>query len=176
MKNFKKTIPLLILLFVFIFNSCNTEQDEIIEREENRVSFSNFNLSELEEFETAIYESDLVNLGVSLENSIADRDIEKLALVENSISAVRSDLIDNFGEENINSYLLTLAENETDGEHDGSPCTRNEDGSIYLGACSFWEKVSFFLSLECVGLSTDTTEEIEEKFNCYQTNICGICS
>lgn len=56
------------------------------------------------------------------------------------------------------------------GEHDGDPCTRNEDGTTYWDTCSFWEELRvYWASRGC------DQENITELYDCVQSKICKHC-
>lgn len=103
---------------------------------------------------------------------------------------ILKDLNKKFTEAKVNAYLELLSsgsENSvTDsyilgkyGTHDGSPCTLNQDGSVYWGACSTWEAINAYIGIlaNCGWVSVPSTslEEIRNFVRCEQSQICKHC-
>lgn len=111
-------------------------------------------------------------------SSIDKRDFKDLNIYAVKIDSSINKLKIKYGEENLSNFItkLNVEEKIILGEHDLSPCTKNLDGTIYTGACSLWGKIKFYLSLECSGLPKDNAKQIEALFDCYQKDICSICS
>lgn len=179
----KKVFMFLALLVGFV--SCNSEvesmQNGTVGNEElvNKQTVYGDTLDPIIfEFEADVLESNLQIEMTNWETTLDNRDFEGLTTYQNSINVIFNGLYEKYGHAEVIGYIEILDSIEVKGEHDGSPCTRNENGTIYLGACSFWGKVKFYLSFKCSGLGeiAETEEQINEYFDCLQGNICDICS
>lgn len=130
------------------------------------------------EFEAEVLDSNLQTEMTNWKIALDERDFVRSVTHENSIKVLFDGFNDKYGQVEVIGYIEILKDLEVKGEHDGSPCTRNLNGTIYTGACSFWEKVLLALSFKCSGLGqiAETEEQINEYFDCLQGNICDTCS
>lgn len=181
-KTKKNVIALLSSLFILIsiMISCNND----LESKENSSKTINEQMFLREvtnpnvlEFETDVKNSNLEKEMKDWKTAADEKDFAKLVEQKDLINGIFNTLYSKYGEEKVKEYVQILIneENKALGTHDGSACTRNLDGTIYTGACSFWENVQFFFSLACSGMPTGNSSQINAYYNCLQADICKIC-
>lgn len=153
------------------------------------LSYGQINQQELDSFKKDELTLQLkVNFYSFLNNLINEDPIA----VKSSISegnTIIENLNAKFGKERVVAYLEALDNSESSaptdpeinkifGTHDGSPCTLNQDGTTYWGACSFWEGVSAYAAIlaNCgyVDFSSTQSEWINYA-KCNQRQICNHC-
>lgn len=180
LKNKQNVIVVLSCLFILsiLIISCNNETEESVSKSSNEQMLQREVADPtILAFEAEVKESNLEQEMKDWKIAVDNKDFTKLAEHKNSIENIFDNLYTKYGKDNVIEYveILKNEENKALGTHDGSACTRNLDGTIYTGACSFWENVQFFFSLACSGMPTNTEAQINSYFNCLQKDICKIC-
>ena len=104
--------------------------------------------------------------------------------VINSLDAIvinSHELVNTYGQEEVDSYLSELAINNGEskffGTHDNNKCTRNLNGTTYWDQCSFWEEVSVVITsaIICQSPSSSSSQDMNDYYNCVQDRICKTC-
>ena len=176
MYNKLKTLFLLGALSLTI--SCNNETDETTQSKETLEIVSKKILDDsIKDFEVDAKASNLDPEIKNWKEAVDKQDFVSAEKHQSAIDKTLNELYDKYKKEKVEEYIQILHEIEMEGlgTHDGDPCTRNRNGTIYLGACSFWQKVSLFMSFRCSGLPRDTPAQIESYHDCLQSNICNTC-
>jgi len=176
MYNKLKTLFLLGALSLTI--SCNNETDETTQSKETLEIVSKKILDDsIKDFEV---DAKAGNLDLEIKNwkvAVDKHDFVNADKHQSAIDKTLNELYEKYKKEKVEEYIQILHEIEMEGlgTHDGDPCTRNRDTSIYLGACSFWQKVTYFMDFSCSGMPKETNSQIESYLNCLQSIACRIC-
>lgn len=165
-----------ILLFVFsilLFYSCNLDDESNYSKNQitDRISQDEITTSLLVDYDNYLI-------------ALKEKDVKKIVQLSNAGKTKLNRLHQKYGTKEFASSIELLIKNETnsfnhkllEGDHDGSSCTRNLDGTTYWGNCSFWQGVSayFDILLHC-GTPGDTEDSIEFYYQCNQDKICNHC-
>lgn len=166
------------LTLTFALLSCNNETEGIPASKDNfGIASRGISLDEVKVFEADVKEGSLYSEMKSWKTALDKLDFSNVEKHQKSIDKTLNDLYDKYKKENVEEYVQILHEIEVEelGTHDGNPCTRNRNGTVYLGACTFWQKVSYFMNFSCSGLPKETNREIEAYMNCLQSIACRTC-
>lgn len=176
-QNTTLTLSFLLIFSLTIF-SCDSEKEQITKLKDD---FSNARKGMSYDV-IATFEKDVMasNFDLEIKNWKVALDKQNFVEVERhqeSIDKTLKTFYENYKEENVEEYVKILHEIEVRalGTHDGNPCTRNKDSTIYLDACTFWGKVRFYMNFSCSGLPKDKPSQQEVYLNCLQSTICEIC-
>lgn len=169
-------------LFLFLssvmFLSCDDENGQINQLKDDFSVLGKRMSSDI----VVAFEKDVKNSNIDLEiknweKALNKQDFDKVETYQNSIVGILNSFYEKYKKESVEDYVKLLHEIEAKvlGTHDKDPCTRNKNGTIYLDACTFWQKVSFFISFSCSGLPVDTKSQQESYMNCLQSTVCKKC-
>lgn len=182
------------LVYITIFSlslftsSCSNDSEVLngTETEENHKTLSRE--STLSKF---VNDENVIKLRISYYNFlVASRDVnvEKVSKYSIEGEQILTTLFETYGKSTVLKYVADLKHYDLVvdpgiiqiyGEHDGSSCTRNLNGTTYWGNCSFWEGVSAYAAilLDCghFDMNTDSKESYEKYANCNQKKICENC-
>lgn len=195
-----KPLFFLSIIIILCLNSCDDKEENLVkENEKSNTSQSNifkkFSENELIEFKN---DENVHFLSQSYHEfilQVRDNNYQGMSNTSKKGREYLEKLFLKYGKENVLDYIeeLSLLDSNsgTDpeilkalgsgaiGEHDGSSCTRNLNGTTYWGNCSFWEGVQAYagILLNCgsINIPGSTSQEIEDYAICNQSQICKNC-
>lgn len=193
MKNYVFATKILIFtLLTTMFFSCEDKETLEVQQKENskndffrRVSndeLNNFKNDEILQLFSQSYHKFVLN--------VKNKHYQDMAIESVKGNDYMNQLYLKYGEDKVVLYMDELSlldvSSPTDpfiidvfGTHDGSSCTRNQNGTTYWGNCSFWQGVRAYFAIlgNCghIDLPTASQAEFESYANCNQSQICKHC-